>query len=95
MNCPRILSSALVSSLITDNRPPVALVYVGVLLVASPRLDTSIFQQSVVLLTHYDRQSARGVILTQPMATGYGVASLAGARHFMGGPVGRPGGDPT
>lgn len=68
----------------------------GSLLVASERLDGTLFEAAVVLVTEHSASGARGVILTRP--AGGGSAAVLGAggrrlssREHYGGPVtGRP-----
>jgi putative transcriptional regulator len=64
-----------------------------VLLVATPELDGSVFEQSVILVAPHDSGAAMGVILNQPLPTdaahiypGDELLRQAGVIHF-GGPV--------
>jgi putative transcriptional regulator len=67
-----------------------------ILLVATPELEGSVFEQSVILVSPHENGAAMGVILNQPMPIdsaqiypGDALLSKAGVIHF-GGPV-----DPT
>ena len=69
------------------------LVRAGSLLVASRRLDGTLFGGSVVLITEHSAAGARGVILNRPYeggaagALGGAVGRREAAREHFGGPV--------
>jgi putative AlgH/UPF0301 family transcriptional regulator len=77
----------------TDRPEPLRLRHrTGSLLVASRRLDGTLFGGSVVLITEHSAAGARGVILNRPYEGGaagaLGVAGRrASAREHFGGPV--------
>ena len=69
--------------------------FAGSLLVASRRLDGTLFGGSVVLITEHSAAGARGVILNRPYEGGVAAGLLGGgaasrrasAREHFGGPV--------
>jgi len=84
--------SVLASGILADERD-VARLRPGALLFASPGLAGSVFDSSVILLTHHDRSGSAGVIINQPTHVPLShVMELEGADAsslplYRGGPV--------